>query len=324
MSTATKVPETWNLTGDDAVATLRRVGFGRLARDAWMRLRFADGFSHARSLAYTISLVLVQAIIGLLGLASALGAGDTNGTLVRTLPAAVPGPGGAMLTRAVQQAHTVGSSGQYLGIVFGLCGALVTGATLMGQLERGLNRLYGVEQDRPTFQKYCLATGLALSAGFSAILAFACLAVGRDAFAAVGNDVLRTAWAVVRWPLGLAFVALSMSIVLRCCPRRRQPGWSWLALAAAVSVLLWSAVTAGLGLVFSLSGSFGRTYGPFAGIVGLLLWAFLSAVAVLFGASLAAQLEAVRVGEPTPQDAEKVEHSEPGMAVPVARVKVSA
>ena len=59
------------------------------------------------------------------------------------------------------------------------------------------------------------------------------------------------------------------------------------------------------------STSFGDTYGPLAGIVALLLWALLSSVAVLFGAAVAAQLEAVRAGAPEPQDAEKVEHSEP-------------
>ena len=68
---------------------------------------------------------------------------------------------------------------------------------------------------------------------------------------------------------------------------------------------------AGLGLFFALSKSFGETYGPLAGIVALLLWALLSAVALLFGGAVAAQLEAVRAGVREPQDAEKVEHSEP-------------
>jgi uncharacterized BrkB/YihY/UPF0761 family membrane protein len=78
-----------------------------------------------------------------------------------------------------------------------------------------------------------------------------------------------------------------------------------------VSVLLWSVVTIALGLFFNASGSFGRTYGPLAGVVALLLWSFFSATAVLYGAAIAAQLESVRAGEPEPQDEDKVEHSEP-------------
>ena len=43
--------------------------------------------------------------------------------------------------------------------------AMVAAAGAMGQIERGANRIYGVERDRPTVRKYLVATGLALTAG---------------------------------------------------------------------------------------------------------------------------------------------------------------
>ena len=165
MSTATPVPETWELTGDDARELLRSSGRRSILRDAFVRLRVADGFSHARSLAYATSLVFVQAIIALVGLAVAVGNGSFSRVVVRTLQAAVPGPGGDLLTDAVSQAHRAGIAHRYAGLVFGLVGALITGSTLLGQLERGLNRIYGVEQDRPTVRKYGLALALTVTAG---------------------------------------------------------------------------------------------------------------------------------------------------------------
>ena len=60
VSTATVVPETWELSGDDAIEMLRNTGRRRLVADAFQRMRLADGFSHARSLAFMTSLVLVQ------------------------------------------------------------------------------------------------------------------------------------------------------------------------------------------------------------------------------------------------------------------------
>jgi uncharacterized BrkB/YihY/UPF0761 family membrane protein len=74
VSTAALVPETWQQTGDDARATLRRTGRGPLLVDSFRRLRAADGFSHARSLAFMTTLVLVQGLIAIVGLASAKGA----------------------------------------------------------------------------------------------------------------------------------------------------------------------------------------------------------------------------------------------------------
>jgi uncharacterized BrkB/YihY/UPF0761 family membrane protein len=90
MSTATLVPETHELTGDDARATLSHVGRRQLLSDAFLRLRVADGFSHARSLAFVTSLVLVQGLIALVGLATALGQGRISDAIVRAIEAAAP------------------------------------------------------------------------------------------------------------------------------------------------------------------------------------------------------------------------------------------
>jgi YihY family inner membrane protein len=311
MSTATVVPETWELSGDDAREMLLSTGRRHLLRDAYTRLRAADGFSHARSLAYCISLVLVQAIIGLVGLAVALGKGGTTDVIVRSIQAAAPGPAGRFLTATVLQAHTAGATHQYAGLIFGVVGSIITGSTLMGQTERALNRIYGIEQDRPTAQKYGRAAGLAITTGVLAIFAFVALAFGKQIGDGLHKNALASTWSVVRWPLALVLLMAAMALLFRWSPRRHQPAWSWLAFGASISVVLWTAVTIALGYFFRASTSFGETYGPLAGVVALLLWALLSSVAVLYGAAVAAQLEAVRAGAPRPKDPEKVEHSEP-------------
>ena len=316
MSTAQRVPETFELTGDDARETLLRSGHRSLLRDAFLRLRYADGFSHARSLAFVLNLVLVQATIALVGLASALGAGGGRSNIVKVLHDTVPGPAGNLLSDAVDQARRAGASQQYLGLTLGLVGALVTASTAMGQIERGLNRLYGVEQDRPTVQKYAHAALLAVTAGVLAVFAFVALAFGSGIHQLTGSAFAAHAWAVLRWPLAIAASLASVALLFEKAPRRRQPAWSWLAFGAGIAVALWIVATAMLGLFFSLTGSFGRTYGPLAGVVALQIWAFLSSVALFYGGAMAAQLEAVRAGNAEPQDEEKVEESEPDREAP--------
>lgn len=311
MSTAALVPETRGLSGDDAWAVLRRTGRLQLLKDAFQRLRVADGFSHARSIAFMTSLVAVQGVIGLVGLAGALHKGGISDIIVATVRRAVPGPAGQVLTTAVAQAHTSAVEHRYSAAIVGLLGCLVTGTTAMGQLERGLNRIYGVELDRPTLRKYGRAFVFALSVGTLASLAFACLAFGREVFRS-GSHGLGAAWAVGRWPLGLGLIAAAITLLFRWSPRRCQPRLSWLAFGAGVSVVMWALATAGLGYFYRVSSSFGQTYGPLAGMIALLLWCLLSSIALFFGAAVAAQLEAVRAGEPAPQDTEKVAESEPG------------
>jgi YihY family inner membrane protein len=313
MSTATKVPETWELTGDDARKTLMETGRRRLAKDAFSRLRAADGFSHARSLAFVTSLVLVQGLIALVGFTTAFDL-RVGREIVAAIQAAVPGPAGHLLANAVAQARKVGVQHRYLPLLLGLLGTMITGTTAMGQIERGFNRLYGVERDRPTLEKYGRAFVLMLGAGSALALAFVAFALGRQSSTA--DSFLRAAWPWIGWPLAFVFAGLGLTALLRWSPKRHQPAWSWLMFGASVCVAGWVLVTVGLGLFLGFSSSFGTTYGPLAGLVALQLWTLLSAIAIFYGAAVAAQLEAVRAGSPQPR--EQVE--EP---VPRARERTS-
>ena len=316
MSTATRVPETWELTGDDARKTLLATGRARLVADAFARLRYADGFSHARSLAFAMSLVLVQGLIALVGFAAAFGNLEVSRVIVDTIRNAVPGLAGDVLTDAVRQAQEVGTHNRFLPLTLGLIGTTITATTALGQIERAANRIYGIERDRPSLEKYGRAFLLAVSVGFLFAVAFVLLAFGRD----IGSEdgIFHTVWMVVRWPAGLLIAALALSGILQYAPRRRQPNMSWLAFGAGVGVACWTAVTLSFGILFNASSSFGETYGPLAGIVALQLWTLFSAISVLYGVAVAAQLEAVRAGVGQPAKPDPEEHPEQRPASPPA------
>jgi len=63
--------------------------------------------------------------------------------------------------------------------------------------------------------------------------------------------------------------------------------------------LLWLAISALFSLYTAFSSSYDRTYGSLAAAIILLLWLNYSAVALLFGAELNAELE--RQGRPRPR-----------------------
>ncbi len=302
MSTASLVKETWELTGDDARKTLLSTGRMVLLKDAIVRLRAADGTTHARGLAFSISLVLVQGLVVVVGVAVATGSAGFRQLLLDTIQASAPGPTSDLLTNAVSQATRVGRHHRYLPLTLGLVGTAVTATMAMGQLERAMNRIYGLEKDRPFTEKYKRAFVLALSAGAVIATAFALLAFGRGL---VDHGVLRSFWLAARWPVGVALVAAGLSMLFRWAPKRRQPGWPWLAFGAGIGVGAWTLTTILLAVVFNFSKTFGQTYGSLAGLVALQLWTVFSALAILFGVAVAAQLEAVRAGVPEAQDDSK-------------------
>lgn len=303
MSTANPVPETWNLTGSDAKELIERTGFRHLLRDAFQRFRASDGFSHARSMAFATALILVQGLIALVGLASAIGEGRISDAIVGMVRDVFPGPAGVVLTDAVKQAHEAGAQHRSLALTLGTIGAIITGTTLLGQIERAMNRIYGIEEDRPTLRKYGRAFLLTISAGLLAAAAFVAMTLGRGLGAAFEGQAARDVWSVVRWPLAFGLLTGATACIFRWSPRRHQPGWSWLSIGALLSVTLVLIVSLVLSAIIELGSTLGETYGPLAGFVALLLWTLLTSIALLYGVALAAQLESVRAGVPAPKRA---------------------
>jgi YihY family inner membrane protein len=305
MTTAASVPVTRDeeLEGDEALETLRRTGRKRLALDAVARFRAADGFSHSRALAFQVTLTILPAIIAVVGLAAALEVESFTRVVRATVEQLAPGAVGEIFTDALRQGTSAArqESGEDA-LVGGAIAAAIAGTTAMAQVERGSNRIYGTEKDRPFVRKYLTAALLMATAGTLAVASLVVLVGGSAIRDSVGwGDTIDDVWVVVRWPAGIALAIGSIALLFEHAPRRRQPEPSWLAFGAAISAALWLCFMAVLVLYVEVTGTFGATYGPIAGTIGVLLYAFLSAVALFLGLAFAAQLEAVRADAPGPR-----------------------
>ena len=205
-----------------------------------------------------------------------------------------------MLTSAIEQATRVGRQNRFLPLIVGLIGTTVTATIMMGQLERATNRIYGIEKDRPFAEKYTRALVLAVTAGFAIGCSFALLAFGRGLI-----DDSNAVHSVVARPPLAARDRAARNRARRALPLEPATSAAGLGMArdgAVVAMAGWTLATAGLALIFSQSSTFGEVYGPLAGLVGLQLWSFFSALGILYGVAVAAQLEAVRAGVSEPQD----------------------
>lgn len=308
MGTAVHVPQTRDmigeeLSGDEAFTALRHYGGLRLLIDSFARFRYADGFTNARALAFQVVVGLVPCTVALVGLATSVHTEGLGRLIELTLGQIVPGASADVISDAFdgtrRSAH--GDIWSTLALWLGLGFALLNLASAMGQIERGANRIYGIERDRPFPRKYARALVLALAAGLPLVLGFVALVAGD----AVGEAVAQVSgwegggrpwWTALDVPVGLVLAWVASAVIFRWSPRRVQPGYTWLAFGSAIHLLLWVAVTWLLALYVEGSGAFGALYGPLTAFIALLLWANLTAVALFLGMAFAAQLEAARAG----------------------------
>jgi YihY family inner membrane protein len=300
VSSVTRVPEIRSLSGEeltarDAWQAVRKGRWGMYA-EALTRFRYGDGFSHSRALGLQLCLAFIPLVIAVIGLSSTLQTDRMGEVLRLTLLSLTPGASDEMVRATLARPEE--GDGPQVALWLGLLFALVSLTSAMGQVERGANRIYGIQRDRPTVHKYGRAAVLAVAAGVPAVTGFIVLIAGTTFGEAVeqvydlDDDIVST----VALPLGVVLLFVSITAMLRHTPRRRQPGWSWLSLGAGVALVLWLVFTGLLVGYVQLSDSFGTVYGPLTGIVALLLWAQLTSVAIFLGLALSAQLEAVHAG----------------------------
>ncbi|MEU7039052.1 YihY/virulence factor BrkB family protein [Streptomyces sp. NPDC046237] len=310
MGTATRVPQRRDvvgdeLSGDEAWTALRRYGGWSLARDSFIRFRYADGFTHSRALALQTVLSLVPLAIVAIGLSGVLHTEGIGRVAELTIRRITSGPSQEMVDEALSLSRRHAGDGGEAALWLGLLFSLVNVTTSLCQVERGANRIYGVERDRPFLRKYLWGTVMAVLAGLPLGLSFLLTVLGSDltqAFADVyglGPGATR-AWEVVRWPAGVLLAVLATSAIFRLSPRRDQPGYTWLAFGAILYLVLWNAATWGLSLYVGASSSFTSVYGPLSAVMALLLWSYLTSLALFLGVAFAAQLEAVRAGVEEP------------------------
>ena len=252
-----------------------------------------------------LALAAVPLVIAGAGLATALGVESFAEVVARTVVALSPGSSDALVAQVVEGGSDEGSERGEVVVVLGLATAFVAATSAFAQLERGANRIYGTKRDRPALRKYGFAALLTATAGVAMAVGLLLIVAGEPFGEALEQvyrwgDAAETWWDGLRWPVGLAALVVAVTVLFQHAPRRKQPGLSWLAVGAAVTVLAWLVGSGLLALYVVAAAGFDETYGPLTAVMALLLWANVTGIALLAGIALAAQLEAVRAGRPDP------------------------
>lgn len=250
-----------------------------------------QGTHHAAALTYYAlmslfpTLLLAVSLLGLLGEFP-----DTYNAIVRHLRHVVPAVTLAPLDTAVLAAlksKGTAAAGLVLAIVTALYGAT-------GYLEaarRALNVVFEAPRGRSFARRKLIDVGstfvLMALVLTTLVLMFAGGGVARDVLGPASASV----WRIARWPGAFASALLAFSFIYYVTPDVHQRGFRWVLPGALVGVAVWLAASAAFSTYLANFKSFNVTYGSFAAAIILLVWLWLTNVALLFGAEVNAEIE---------------------------------
>jgi membrane protein len=260
----------------------------------------------AGGLAYYWFLSLFPALIAAVGLIALLQLDpkvveDILNGIKQALP---PGAAG-VLSDAVESA-TKSSTGAGRAAIIGLVVAVWSASSGMGALQDGLNVAYDVPEDRKFVAKRLIAILMLVVTLLLGVVPAALILFWKplgntvDQFVPLPGAVFDVLWIVAIAVVAIIALSLMFAALYFLGPKRQGPKWKWVSPGGIVAVIIWLVATIAFQFYVTEFGKYAKTYGALAGVVILILWLFITALAVLIGGELNAELErqaAIRRGE---------------------------
>ena len=203
-------------------------------------------------------------------------------------------PSGAMEVARDQLTRVAANGSGTLGFTFaiGLAVSLWSANAAMKSLFDTLNIVYA-ELEQRSFIKLN-AISLSFTAGAVAFILIAVGAVGvlPVALKFIGlPDVTDLLLRIARWPALLVILAFALALIYRFGPSREPPRWRWISWGSVAAALLWIAGSAVFSFYAANFGNFNATYGSLGAVIGFMTWMWISAIVILLGAELNAEIE---------------------------------
>lgn len=187
------------------------------------------------------------------------------------------------------------------GVLFfaGLGAALWSASGYIGAFTRAANIIYETPEGRPFWKLRPLQLLVTLAmVVLLALVALALVMTGPvvDAVAdAIGiGSTAVTVWEIAKWPVLLAVVIVMFAVLYHVSPNVKLPGFTWVTPGAVLAIAVWLVASALFALYVANFGAYDKTYGSLGGVVVMLVWLWITNVALLLGMELNAERERSR------------------------------
>jgi membrane protein len=220
-------------------------------------------------------------------------------------------PGGAIDIAREQLTRVASKAVQTLGLTFliGLAFSLWSANAAMKSLFEALNIVY-VEKEKRGF---VTLNAISLSLTVAGIF-FILVAIGAVVVLPIALDLFGLTFAgdllvrLGRWPALLIFLMVALAFIYRYGPSRERARWRWITWGSALAAIFWLAASVLFSWYTANFGKYNETYGSLGAVIGFMTWLWISAIVILLGAELDAELEHqtaryTTTGQPKPMGA---------------------
>jgi len=295
-------PSPWNLGG----LTVRQ-----LSLRVWHGINDDDVFGRAGQIAYGFLFAVFPLFMFLLAILGIVAGPHSSFQqhLVMESTDAMPPAAAHVVQRVVQETTRASGSGK---LSFGLILTLIAATAAMTNIMDTLNAAYNVREGRSFLRFRALAVWLTVAIGILMVIALTIVLYGNGIANSVGNlvglsGVTTWTWKIAQWPVAVFFLLFSFALIYYFGPDVEFPVWHWIIPGSVAGVFLWAVVSFGLRVYLHFFDSYSKTYGSLGAVMILLLWFYVTGVAILIGGEVNAEIENAAAKRGVPETKEKGE-----------------
>jgi membrane protein len=264
----------------------RDVPFQAFARETWRRVWCDNLIDYAGSVAFSVLLAIFPFLLFAVALAGLVIEPHVIDSLVGYVRRIFL-PEAADLV--IGHMHDIMEQPRLGLLTLSAAGAVFVASGAVTALMTAFNVAYQVPESRPLWK----TRGIAILVTFAAAVLFvlgSVIAFGTDTVASYLGGPLGTVILWLRWPVSGLVMILIVALLYYLLPDVEQR-FSCITPGSLFAVVLWLVASVGFSYYVKHFGTYQAVYGALGSVVVVLLWLWISALAVLLGAEINVVLE---------------------------------
>lgn len=268
------------------------VSWAELGKRTYREVLADDCLGLAAQLAYYFFLALFPALLFLVAIVSFIPVAGLLDAITSNLARVAPRE---VLSIIQDQILAIAHEKNGGLLTLGLLGTIWSTSSGLDAIISTLNTAYDIQEARPWWKVKLIALGLTVTLAVFIVVSFSLVLVGpalaeRVAVWAHMGPAFTWTWKIAQWPVIFLLVTLAIALIYYYAPDAVQE-WVWITPGSLLATTLWLLISLGFKFYVAHFASYNATYGAIGGVIVLMLWFYLSALAVLVGAELNAEIE---------------------------------
>jgi membrane protein len=261
----------------------------------------------AAALTYYGLLSLFPALIALVSLVGLFADPQTTAQKLTEIVTSIGPSSGAETFSGPIESITSNQSAAGILFIVGLAAALWSASGYVGAFMRASNVIYETPEGRPIWRLRPLQMLITLvMVILVALLAVSLVLTGPIVDSVAGplgiSSTATTIWDIAKWPAMIVIVLTIIAVLYYSTPNVKLRGFKWVTPGSIFALVVWLIASAAFAFYVANFGSYDKTYGTLGGVVVMLMWLWITNLALLFGQELNAERErGLELEEGTPR-----------------------